>query len=148
MTTLKEDVCRAVVAQVKRYDDSIGKTDNSAYESYGRIKDVLECVDKTVKPLANSLKNYWGEVIRKEDDTQAAFLREMQTEAEAAICQLICLAAVVSRALWSVAPFAERKVGQMSIDDWEEEQAAEPEETPEVLPAVDEDTGEVVEEVW
>lgn len=50
MTNLKEDVTRAVIAQVKRYDDKLGRRDNSGHETYARVKECLELVKEDIQP--------------------------------------------------------------------------------------------------
>lgn len=132
-TTLKEDVCAAVAAHVVRLDESIGREDSSGYESYGRIKDVLEQMQEAVTPLTKALKDYWEEVVREHEDAQAAMLREMETKSEVAIRQMVSLAATVDRALRRLQSAAGQKVGQMTMDDLEE------------TPDVDEATGEVLD---
>ena len=138
ITTLKEDVCATVAAHVIRLDERIGREDSSGYESYGRIKDVLEQRQEAVKPLSKTLGSYWEEVVREDEATQAAMLREMETRAEVAIRQMIDLAATVDRAQRRLANAAAKKLGQMSMDEL-------PEEPDEEIPAVDEETGEIVE---
>ena len=117
MTTIQEDVCRAIVAQVRRYDESLGRRDNSGHETYARVKELLELTKEAVKPLEKTLGHVWEEVTRRDKDTTAAMLRQMLTEAERAVCQGICLAAVINRGLYSTAPEGEEPAGQVREEE-------------------------------
>lgn len=130
MTNLKEDVTRAVIAQVKRYDDKLGRRDNSGHETYARVKECLELVKEDMKPLDKTLGHVWEEVVRQDKDTTAAMLREMLTETERALGHMVCLAAMVTRGLYSTAPEDEEPAGQVTMDE---------------LTEVDEATGEVMD---
>jgi hypothetical protein len=118
-----------VATQRAYYDADWGEWDNSAHESYGRIKDAEEWAENQVGPLGKTLKEYWKVVVSNDQIEQSAILREMKHEAENAIYATVCLAATINRACETLSPTGQR-AGQMSLEDM----------------AVDETTGEVLEE--
>lgn len=128
-TGLKEDVCRAMLAQVHRYDHRIGRMDSSGHETYARVKQCLEGVQTAMKPMDKTLACVWEQVCAADETVLAAFLREMLTEAENACVKLLCLGAMITRGLHTISGGGE-PVGQACMED---------------LPEVDETTGEIVD---
>jgi hypothetical protein len=104
-----------------------GERDNSAHESYGRIKDAEEWAENQVGPLGKTLKEYWKVVVSDDLIEQSAVLGLMKSQAESAIYALMCLAATISRASDTVNPTG-KKLGQINLEDV----------------TVDETTGEVI----
>lgn len=136
---LKEDVCHAILAQVHRYDHKIGRYDSSGHETYARIKQGLEGVKDSIKPMDKTLTNVWEQVCAADETVLAAFLREMLTEAEHACVWLLCLGAMITRGLHTLSGEDGEPLGQASMEDIQPLDM----ETEQVK--VDKDTGEVVE---
>lgn len=145
---LRTDLVHAIAEEARRQDAAIGRNDTSGFESFGRIKARLEKATEAFKPLDKTLKEYWKVVSGQDVDLQGSYLRELESETTAALSEMTRLAAAVDRAMWSLAPWEERKIGQMSFDELLGDDEGEPEfedldET--AMPEVDESTGEVLD---
>lgn len=139
MNQVRMQLIRTVADEARRQEELAGRPDGSGYESYGKIKDRLEKATKAFKPMEKTLKEYWEVVSGDDEDLQASFLRELQTEAEAVLTELARLAAAVSRAAWALTPYEPHKIGQMTMDE-----LTEPWEIPDPegdLPAAEEVLG-------
>ena len=136
---LKEDVCRAMMAQVHRYDHRLGRFDNSGHETYARVKQCLDGVSDAIKPMDKTLSHVWEQVCSADETVLAAFLREMLTEAEHACVRILCLGAMITRGLNTLAGEDGEPLGQASMEDIQPPDL----ETEEVK--VDEATGEIVD---
>ena len=140
---LRDDLTRLVANQARRTEALAGRPDSSGYESYAKIKARMERASEAMKPLDKALKHYWEEVVAGDTDLQGSYLRELETEATAALGCLTTLTAAVCRAQWALSPWKERKIGQMSLDELEDEPFPDLDET--AMPEVDETTGEILD---
>lgn len=136
---LKEDVCRAMLAQVHRYDRSIGRRDNSGHETYARVKQRLDSVTAAIKPMDKTLSHVWEQVCEADETVLAAFLREMLTEAEHACVEILCLGAMITRGLHTLSGEDGEPLGQAAMDD------IQPPDMETEGVKVDKTTGEVLE---
>ena len=116
MKELRTDLVHAIAGQARREEDVLN-LDANGFESYGRIKARLEKALEAVKPLEKTLKKYWEYVAGADEDLQASYLRELDTETMDALTAMSALAATINRAMWSMHPYSERKIGQMSMDE-------------------------------
>lgn len=149
MKELRTDLVHAIAGQARREEDVLN-LDANGFESYGRIKARLEKALEAVKPLEKTLKKYWEYVAGADEDLQGSYLRELDTETMDALTAMSALAATINRAMWSMHPYRERKIGQMSMDellngepeeDRPDEDFADLDETA----YVDEETGELLD---
>ena len=136
---LKEDACRAILAQVHRYDHKIGRHDNSGHETYARVKQCLDAVKDAIKPMDKTLDHVWEQVCEADETVLAAFLREMLTETEHACVRLLCLGAMITRGLHMLSREDGELLGQATLED------IQPPNLESESVKVDETTGEIVE---
>ena len=147
---LRTDLIHAIAEEARRQDAVIGRNDTSGFESFGRIKARLEKATEAFKPLEKTLKEYWKVVSGGDVDLQGSYLRELETETTAALQELTRLAASVERAMWSLSPWEDRRIGQLSFDDLiagdEPEESADFADLDETaMPEIDEATGEILD---
>lgn len=143
---LRSDLTHLVANQARRTEALAGRPDSSGYESYAKIKARLERAAEAMKPLDKGLKHYWEEVTSGDEDLQGSYLRELETEAMAALGCLATLTATICRATWALSPWQDRKIGQMSLDELGEEREPEFEDLDETaMPETDEATGEILD---
>ena len=120
---LRVSLTHVIADEARRQELIAGRSDSSGFESFGKIKARLDKTTEAFKPLEKTLKEYWKVVSGEDVDLQASYLREMETETESALTELVRLAAAVNRAMWALSPTQERKIGQMSMDELERETA-------------------------
>ena len=81
-----------------RIDVAAGRADASSYESYGKLKEGFERVEKEYKPLGKLQGELWEAVATKDDTAELAYLHEIRRCALGIASELVHLAALARRA--------------------------------------------------
>ena len=87
--------------ELKRASEKFGKTNNSDHESYAVIKEEFDESQEEVDKFEDAFDAYWEAVKLGDKPTMSATLVDMQNRAELAAAEMIQVAAMCQKAIYT-----------------------------------------------